>query len=200
MAEWSKANDSKSFEGKPSVGSNPTLSVFREKRGFPATPLTSQDRLRPVALQWVFLALTDKEVRALPQRSQRYRISDGAGLLLEVDPAGGTYWLWRHRFPPTKDGRRQDLRIGPYPRISLKAARDIRDEQKSLLYEDGINPCDAKKRPRWGRHAQLTFEAVALDWNAQQGHPQHAPPVSTPARCGKNGSPKFPSLYLRSEF
>ncbi len=29
VAEWSKANDSKSFEGKPSVGSNPTLSVFQ---------------------------------------------------------------------------------------------------------------------------------------------------------------------------
>ena len=28
VAEWSKANDSKSFEGKPSVGSNPTLSAF----------------------------------------------------------------------------------------------------------------------------------------------------------------------------
>ena len=28
VAEWSKANDSKSFEGKPSVGSNPTLSVL----------------------------------------------------------------------------------------------------------------------------------------------------------------------------
>ena len=28
VAEWSKANDSKSFEGQPSVGSNPTLSVL----------------------------------------------------------------------------------------------------------------------------------------------------------------------------
>ncbi len=115
------------------------------------------------------MALTDKEVRALTQRSRRYRVSDGGGLLLEVDPAGGKYWLWRHRYPPTKDGRRQDLRIGPYPRISLKAARDLRDEQKRLLYEDGINPCDAKKRSkdqRWGKHAQLTFEAVALDWHA----------------------------------
>ena len=60
------------------------------------------------------------------------------------------------------------MRIGPYPRISLKAARDIRGEQKRLLYDDGINPCDAKKRSkdqRWGKHAQLTFEAVALDWH-----------------------------------
>ena len=115
------------------------------------------------------MALTDREVRALPQRSRRYRVSDGSGLLLEVDPAGGKYWLWRHRFPPTKDGRRQDLRIGPYPRISLKAARGIRDEQKRLLNESGIDPCFAKKHnkdQRWGRHAQLTFEAVALDWHA----------------------------------
>jgi hypothetical protein len=115
------------------------------------------------------LALTDREVRALPQGSRRYRVSDGAGLLLEVDPAGGKYWLWRHRFPPTKDGRRQDLRLGPYPRISLKAARDLRDEQKRLLYEEGLDPCAVKKRNkdhRWGRRAQLTFEAVALDWHA----------------------------------
>ena len=115
------------------------------------------------------MALTDREVRALPQRSRRYRVSDSAGLLLEVDPAGGKYWIWRHRFPPTKDGRRQDLRIGPYPKISLKAARELRDEQKRLLYEEGINPCAAKKHSkdqRWSRHAQLTFEAIALDWHA----------------------------------
>ena len=35
VAEWSKANDSKSFEGKPSVGSNPTLSVSELKTGIP---------------------------------------------------------------------------------------------------------------------------------------------------------------------
>jgi len=35
VAEWSKANDSKSFEGKPSVGSNPTLSVSDLKTGVP---------------------------------------------------------------------------------------------------------------------------------------------------------------------
>jgi hypothetical protein len=54
------------------------------------------------------LALIDKEVRALPQGSRRYWVSDGGGLLLEVDPAGGKDWLWRHRFPPTKDGRHLD--------------------------------------------------------------------------------------------
>ncbi len=35
VAEWSKANDSKSFEGQPSVGSNPTLSVSELKTWIP---------------------------------------------------------------------------------------------------------------------------------------------------------------------
>ena len=51
VAEWSKANDSKSFEGKPSVGSNPTLSVFRLKTGFPRVPVMSRLFQRPTALQ-----------------------------------------------------------------------------------------------------------------------------------------------------
>ena len=41
VAEWSKANDSKSFEGKPSVGSNPTLSVFTGSEGIRGNPKTT---------------------------------------------------------------------------------------------------------------------------------------------------------------
>ncbi len=59
--------------------------------------------------------------------------------------------------------------IGSYPRISLKAAHDIHDEQKRLLYEDETNLYNHKKCSkdhRWGKHAQPTFEAVARDWHA----------------------------------
>jgi integrase len=96
-------------------------------------------------------------------------VSDGGGLLLEVDPAGRKYWMWRHRFPPTKDGRRQDLRLGPYPRLSLKAARQKRDEQRLLLQEQGIDPCQAKKAARseqWSQQTGLTFAQVAQDWHS----------------------------------
>ena len=89
--------------------------------------------------------------------------------MLEIDPAGGKYWIWRHRYPPTKDGKQQDYRIGPYPKISLKKARQIRDEQKTLMQQEGINPCAAKKEARIQRlvaHQPLTtFESVALDWH-----------------------------------
>jgi integrase len=77
--------------------------------------------------------------------------------------------MWRHRFPPTKDGRRQDLRLGPYPRLSLKAARQKRDEQRLLLQEQGIDPCQAKKVARselWSQQAGPTFAQVAEDWHS----------------------------------
>ena len=86
------------------------------------------------------LSLNDAQVKAEKPGTIRRRVSDGAGLLLEIDPAGGKYWLWRHRYPPTKDGKQQDYRIGTYPKISLKKARQIRDEQKASMLMDGINP------------------------------------------------------------
>jgi len=116
------------------------------------------------------LTLTDAQIKAEKPGSTRRRVSDGGGLLLEIDPAGGKYWIWRHRYPPTKDGKQQDYRIGPYPKITLKKARQIRDEQKTLMQQEGINPCAAKKEARLQQrvaHQPLTtFESVALDWHS----------------------------------
>ncbi len=116
------------------------------------------------------MTLTDAQVKSENPGSTRRRISDGGGLLLEIDPAGGKYWIWRHRYPPTKDGKQQDYRIGPYPKVSLRKARQIRDEQKTLMLQEGINPCAAKKEARLQRQvahqALTTFESVALDWHS----------------------------------
>ena len=113
------------------------------------------------------LPLTDAQVKAEKPGDKRRRISDGGGLLLEVDPAGGKYWIWRHRYPPTKDGKQQDYRIGPYPKVTLKKARQIRDEQRGQMLGEGVNPCTAKKHEKLERFAAQkalsTFESVALD-------------------------------------
>jgi len=93
-------------------------------------------------------------------------------LLLEIDPSGGKYWLWRHRYPPTKDGKQQDYRIGPYPKFSLKKARQIRDEQKQKMLVDLINPCAAKRDEKAKQVAShqvlVTFESIALDWHSNK--------------------------------
>ena len=123
-------------------------------------------------LVYLRLTLTDVQIKAEAPGGVRRRVSDGGGLLLEIDPAGGKYWIWRHRYPPSKDGKQQDYRIGPYPKISLKKARQIRDEQRKRMLIEGINPCAAKRQEKVERfvahHAHTTFETVALDWHSNK--------------------------------
>lgn len=96
-------------------------------------------------------------------------MSDGGGLLLEIDPAGGKYWIWRHRYPPSKTGKQQDYRIGVYPSVSLKTARKIRDEQRQRMLDEGTDPCALKREAKRAKiekpQALTTFESVALDWH-----------------------------------
>ena len=123
-------------------------------------------------LVYLRLTLTDVQIKAEAPGGVRRRVSDGGGLLLEIDPAGGKYWIWRHRYPPSKDGKQQDYRIGPYPKISLKKARQIRDEQRKRMLIEGINPCAAKRQEKVERfvahHVHTTFETVALDWHSNK--------------------------------
>ena len=114
------------------------------------------------------MPLTDAEARAAQPGEKIRRISDGGGLHLEVNTQGRKYWIWRHRFPPARNGKQQDYRVGPYPKISLKKAREIKEQQKRRLYEEGINPCAAKKEDRIQRYRPSqapTFQAVAEDWH-----------------------------------
>jgi len=115
------------------------------------------------------MALTDAQVKAEQAGPKTRRLSDGRGLHLEINPAGGKYWIWRHRFPPTRDGKQQDYRIGPYPNVSLKQARQIRDEQCLLMRQEGLDPCANKKQKKQERVTHLqqltSFSDVALDWH-----------------------------------
>jgi hypothetical protein len=44
-----------------------------------------------------------------------YKLADGAGLYLEVDPAGGKYWRLKYRFA----GKEKRISLGVYPEVSL---------------------------------------------------------------------------------
>jgi integrase len=93
------------------------------------------------------------------RRGAAARGGSGRRKVLDVAPS----------LPANEVGRQQDLRLGPYPRLSLKAARQKRDEQKLLLQEQGIDPCKAKKLTRSEqrrRAAGPTFKEVAEDWHS----------------------------------
>lgn len=54
--------------------------------------------------------------------NKSYRMFDGGGLYLEVDPNGGKWWRLKYRF----DGKEKRISLGVYPAVSLKVARDKR--------------------------------------------------------------------------
>src|SRR5487761_2284494 len=69
-----------------------------------------------------------------------YKMGDTGGLYLEVAPSGGKWWRLKYRF----DGKEKRLSLGVYPDVSLKDARQRRDDARKLL-ANGIDPGENRK-------------------------------------------------------
>jgi len=104
--------------------------------------------------------LTDKSLRTNP-REKPFKLSDGGGLFLLVQPDGRRYWRLAYRF----DGKQKLLALGVYPEVTLAEARLHRDEARKLLAAD-TDPGEVKKQSKRARHLGEVnaFEAIALEW------------------------------------
>ena len=75
------------------------------------------------------MPFTNSNFRALQLQSKKYAVSVGESLFAEVYPKSGRYFVWRHLFPPGKEGKLRDYQIGPYGKgpgqWSLKASEDL---------------------------------------------------------------------------
>ena len=103
-------------------------------------------------------ARSDVVFRTAKPGNKPFKLSDGGGLFLLVQPNATKLWRLAYRF----DGKQKLLALGQYPVTSLADARAKRDAAKKHL-SDGIDPSVERKIER--RAAQLsrqnTFKAVA---------------------------------------
>lgn len=79
--------------------------------------------------------MKDQQVRALKPKEKRYSQSDGQGLSIEVMPTGKKSWVVAYE----KAGKRTRTKIGEYPILSLKDAREKSQElqrQSIMGYND----------------------------------------------------------------
>ncbi len=106
------------------------------------------------------MALTDIKVRTTKPSDKPFKLTDGQGMHLLINPNGSKYWRLQYRF----DGKQKVLALGVYPIVSLGEARRKRDEAKKLV-SDGIDPSEKKKADKIEQSEALTFEAVARDWH-----------------------------------
>ncbi|EIB4740654.1 tyrosine-type recombinase/integrase, partial [Salmonella enterica] len=106
------------------------------------------------------MALTDIKVRTTKPSDKPFKLTDGQGMHLLINPNGSKYWRLQYRF----GGKQKVLALGVYPMVSLGEARRKRDEAKKLV-SDGIDPSEKKKADKIEQSEALTFEAVARDWH-----------------------------------
>lgn len=113
------------------------------------------------------MALTDTKIRQSKPKDKLYKLSDGAGLFLQIQPSGAKYWRLAYRY----GGKQKTLALGVYPDISLSEAREKRVEARKVL-EKGIDPANVmSKRVRKRREVTNTensFEAIAREWHEHQ--------------------------------
>ncbi|MFJ5982379.1 tyrosine-type recombinase/integrase [Enterobacter cancerogenus] len=84
--------------------------------------------------------LTDRKLRSLlgVPSGKETRLADGGGLMVRVTKAGAISWFFRYRIGG-RDSEPQRLTLGKYPDLSLRQARELRDQCRAWL-ADGRDP------------------------------------------------------------
>jgi hypothetical protein len=111
------------------------------------------------------MPLTDTAIRRAKAQLKPYKMFDSGGLFLLVTASGGKWWRFKYRFA----GKEKLLSLGVFPEISLKEARDRRDqERKNLAHK--IDPAINRKavKAAWTDNQSNSFEVVAREWVGKQ--------------------------------
>lgn len=106
--------------------------------------------------------LSPSAVANAKPKAVAYKLRDGRGLYLWIEPSGSKLWRFEYRRPG--GGKRNTLSLGDYRDVSLKRAREKQEEARRLL-ADGIDP-GARRKAESSSNPE-TFAALAREWLEQ---------------------------------
>jgi len=111
------------------------------------------------------MKLNARQVDTAKPKEKPYKLADGGGLYLLVNPNGAKYWRLKYRVA----GKEKLLALGVYPDVTLAVARSKRDEAKRGI-AGGIDPNEAKREEKATREAQVnnTFHDIATEWHSSK--------------------------------
>jgi integrase len=100
-------------------------------------------------------ALTDAAVRNAKPAAKAFKLTDGGGLFLLVQPNGVKLWRYKFRL----NGREGLHSLGSYPDVNLAAARNLHRTARAQVAA-GVNPVQARQEDR-AKAAQELLRAEA---------------------------------------
>ena len=108
------------------------------------------------------MPLTDTHIKSIRYTGKPKKYFDGGGLFLFISPTGSKLWRMAYRF----EQKSKLLSFGEYPTVSLKDARERREDAKKKL-ANGIDPAAQKKAEKAAQLAEIkdTFQNIALEWH-----------------------------------
>lgn len=101
-------------------------------------------------------------VRQSKSKDKPYKLSDGGGMFLLVNPNGSKYWRWKYRV----NKKEKTLALGVFDNVSLTEAREKVKEARKLL-DQGIDPSIDKQQKKIAT-GKDTFEAISNEWQKIQ--------------------------------
>ncbi len=94
--------------------------------------------------------LTEVAIKKAKPEEKAYKMADGGGMFLLIQPTGSKCWRLKYRI----GGKEKLLAIGVYPDVTLSEARDRREQARKLL-ANGADPSTVKQEAKQASHRAL---------------------------------------------
>ena len=94
--------------------------------------------------------LTEVAIKKAKPEEKAYKMADGGGMFLLIQPTGSKCWRLKYRI----GGKEKLLAIGVYPDVTLSEARDRREQARKLL-ANGADPSAVKQEAKQASHRAL---------------------------------------------
>ena len=111
------------------------------------------------------MPLSDTKARTAKPKAKPYKLADGGGLFLLVQPNGRKGWRLKYRH----EGKEKLISLGVYPDVSLADARAKRDAARTQIAA-GTDPSQSRKDAKHKKAiaSANSFEVVAREWHKLQ--------------------------------
>ncbi len=128
--------------------------------------------------------LTNSKIQSAEGKKNPYKLFDGGGLYLLVNPNGSRYWRLKYRYK----GKEKLLALGVYPKVQLEHARGALSKARSLLKSE-IDPSQVKKACK---QAFVNPEhSIAYLKGMSSGLPDHYQKQKGTSRAIRDNAEKF---------